>query len=90
MSTRKPTSPITPAFLSLQDAATRTGYSVYTLRGKINSGELPAFRMSGKPGAEMRVRVADLDGLLQPYIPSAAYTERAARQRHPLDPVDNL
>lgn len=88
MSTRKPTS-TTPAFLSLQDASTRTGYSVYTLRAKINSGELPAFRMSGKPGAEMRVRIADLDGLLHPHTPSAVYAERAARQRHPLDPVDD-
>ena len=84
MTIRRTTSSVVPAFLSLQDAATHTGFSVYTLRAKIHSGELPAYRLSGKPGAELRVKLADLDALLEPYIPSTVYAEQVARQRHPL------
>lgn len=82
-------SSIPPAFISLKDAAARTGYSVFTLREKINSGELPAYRLSGKPGAQMRVKIADLDALLEPVIPPTVYADRMARQRHPLDRADH-
>jgi hypothetical protein len=63
---------------------------VFTLRDKVNSGDLPAYRMSGKPGAQMRVKIADVDALLEPVIPPAIYAERLARQRHPLDPVHDF
>ena len=88
MGAKKSISIITPEFLSLKDAATRTGFSVFTLREKVNSGELPAYRLSGKPGAQMRVKRADVDALLEPVIPPAIYAERLARQRHPLDRPD--
>ncbi len=68
-----------PLYMSLQDAAARTGFSVFTFREKIASGELPAFRLSDKPGSAIRVKVADVDALLKPVIPEIIYADRAAR-----------
>ncbi len=85
MSAKKSNSTTMPEFISLKDAATRTGFSVFTLREKVNSGELPAYRLSGKPGGQMRVKIIDVDALLEPVIPPSIYAERLARQRHPLD-----
>jgi len=59
----------TPEYESLRSAAARTGYSVFTFREKIASGELPAYRISDKPGSAMRVKVADVNALLRPVIP---------------------
>lgn len=59
-----------PHFISLQDAAVRTGFSVFSLREKVASGELPAYRMSDKPGSAIRVKVADVDALFKPVIPA--------------------
>jgi hypothetical protein len=66
----------TPAILdqrvSLQTAAAACDCDVKTLRRKIASGELPAVRVGArKPGTirdtrPIRIRVADLDALLQP------------------------
>ena len=51
MSTR--TAIPTPEYESLRSAAARTGYSVFTFRDKIASGELPASRISDKPGRSL-------------------------------------
>ncbi|EID10878.1 DNA binding domain-containing protein [Mycobacterium xenopi RIVM700367] len=65
---------ITPReFESIKHAAERTDFSVFTLREKIASGELPAYRLSDKPGAALRVKVADVNALLKPVIPSLVY-----------------
>lgn len=74
MSNHRPT---TPEFISLKDAAARTGFSVFTFRDKIAAGELPAYRLSDKPGSQMRVRVRDVDALMKPVIPDAVYADRA-------------
>ncbi|MCP9271133.1 MerR family transcriptional regulator [Mycolicibacterium arenosum] len=58
-----------PEYESLRSASARTGYSIYTFREKIASGELPAYRISDKPGSAMRVKVADVNALLRPVIP---------------------
>lgn len=68
----------TPHFISLQ-AAIRTGFSVFTFREKIASGELPAYRLSDKPGSAIRVKVADVDAMMKPVIPAEIYTDRLAR-----------
>ena len=69
-----------PVFESLQSAAQRTGYSVYTFRDKIAAGELEAFRISDKPGAALpRVRVSDVDAMMRPVIPAEVYPERISR-----------
>jgi hypothetical protein len=78
-------SPTADTFVPLRDAAAAINYSVDSLRAKIASGELPAFQMSGRRGAEIRVKLADVYALLEPVIPPRVYAERAARQRHPLD-----
>ncbi|MGJ6122973.1 excisionase family DNA-binding protein [Mycolicibacterium sp. Y3] len=65
-----------PHFISLRDAATRTGFSVFTLRDKIASGELPAYRLSDKPGSAIRVKVADVDALMKPVIPTEIAASR--------------
>lgn len=60
-------------FESIKHAAERTDFSVFTLREKIASGELPAYRLSDKPGAALRVKVADVNALLKPVIPTEVY-----------------
>lgn len=70
---------IHPDFESLRSAAGRTGFSVDTFRDKIARGELPAYRLSDKPGSAIRVKVADVDALLKPVLPAAVYADRAAR-----------
>jgi excisionase family DNA binding protein len=63
-------STITPEFISLRDAAARTGFSVFTIREKIDGGELPAYRISDKPNSALRVRLADVDALMKPVVPT--------------------
>lgn len=58
-----------PVFESPQSAAARTGYSIYAIRQQIIEGRLPAYRLNDKPGSSLRVRVADVDALLTPYLP---------------------
>jgi hypothetical protein len=43
-------------FESIKHAAERTDFSVFTIREKIDSGELPAYRLSDKPGLARRKR----------------------------------
>jgi excisionase family DNA binding protein len=62
-----------PEYESLRSAATRTGFSVDIFREKIASGELPAYRLSDKPGSAIRVKRADVDSLFKPVIPDAIY-----------------
>ena len=57
----------TDAFISLGKAAEMLSISVRTLRRRIASGELPAFR-SGR--RIIRIRVADVEKLLR-RVPSA-------------------
>lgn len=73
MSTR--TTP-TPEYESLRSAATRTGYSIFTFRELIDRGELPAYRLSHKPGSAYRVKVADVNALLKPVIPTEILAAR--------------
>jgi excisionase family DNA binding protein len=65
-----------PHFISLKDAATRTGFSVFTFREKIASGELAAYRLSDKPGSALRVKVTDVDALMKPVIPAEIQAAR--------------
>jgi excisionase family DNA binding protein len=60
----------------LQDAATRTGFSVFTFRELVAEGRLPAYRISDKPGSAIRVKVADVDALMKPVIPVEVYADR--------------
>ncbi|MDA4108156.1 excisionase family DNA-binding protein [Mycolicibacterium holsaticum] len=70
-----PARPITPDFESLQHAAARTGFSVFTFRALVSSGKLPAYRLSDKPGSAIRVKRADVDALMKPLIPEAVYAD---------------
>jgi hypothetical protein len=60
----------TAEYESLQRASTRTALSVWLLREKIASGELPAYRASDKPGSAIRVKIADVDALMKPVLPA--------------------
>ena len=77
-------------YVGLNELVQYSGYSKSYLRRAIDNGDLPAFQMAGRRGAELRVRLSDLDALMQPVIPQTALTERIAQQRHPLDlgPLD--
>jgi excisionase family DNA binding protein len=66
----------TPEWESLQDAAARTGFSVFTFREKVANGELRAYRISDKLGAAIRVRVTDVNALMRPVIPTEVYADR--------------
>jgi excisionase family DNA binding protein len=66
-----------PEYESLKCAAARIGFSAEALRRKVDSGELPAFRISDKPGSGIRVKRTDVDALLKPVIPDAIYANRA-------------
>jgi excisionase family DNA binding protein len=66
----------TPEYESLRSAAARTGYSVFTFREKIASGQLPAYRLSDKPGSAMRVKVADVNAMLKPVMPAEIVASR--------------
>ena len=66
----------TPEFESLKSAAARTEISVWTLRDKVASGELRAFRFSHKPGSAIRVKRTDVDALFTPVIPESVYGTR--------------
>jgi excisionase family DNA binding protein len=68
-----------PDYESLKTAAARTEISIYTLRDKVASGVLRAYRFSDKPGSAIRVRRTDVDALFKPVIPDAVYADRAAR-----------
>lgn len=69
MSSRDSKKSIARVYYRLKDGAAYSGFSVYTLRELIYSGKLPAYRLSGKPGAELRIKLSDLDALLEPYVP---------------------
>lgn len=73
-------SPITRQFISLQDAATRTGFSVFTFRDLVSSGALRAYRLSDKPGSAIRVKISDVDALMKPVLPEAIVADRHAAQ----------
>lgn len=60
MSTIESTKP--GAFISLSTAADILGISVHTLRRRIATGELPAFRTGRRI---IRIRVSDLEKLLR-------------------------
>lgn len=54
----------------------RTGFSVFSLRDKIASGELPAYRISDKPRSAIRVKISDVDALFKPLIPTEVQASR--------------
>lgn len=64
----------TPIYISLQEAAERTGFSVFTFREKVAAGELPAYRISDKPGSAIRVKVSDVEALMKPVLPDELRT----------------
>ena len=71
-----PVAPTTPPaantqWESIKSASERTGFSEWTLRQEINTGRLPAYRLSTKPGSRIRLKVADVDALLHPVLPAA-------------------
>ena len=83
--------PGTDRYVGLTELVRYSGYSKSYLRRAIDNGDLPAYRMEGRRGAELRVRLSDLDSLMQPVTPRNLLNERIARQRHPLDlgPLDS-
>lgn len=69
-------SAIIPEFITLQEAAARTGFSVFTFRGLINEGRLPGYRLNDKPGSAIRVKRSDVAALMKPVIPAEIYADR--------------
>ncbi|WP_460355817.1 excisionase family DNA-binding protein [Mycobacterium sp. ZZG] len=66
----------TPEFESLRSAAARTGFSVFTFRELVASGELTGYRLSDKPGSAIRVKRSDVDAMMKPVIPAAISASR--------------
>jgi len=82
--TRAADNHLAPVFVSLSTGSKSHAVSVPTLRDKIATGELRAFRFSDKPGSAIRVRVGDLDALFKPVIPDEVYAadDRRPRRRN--------
>ncbi|WP_138996808.1 excisionase family DNA-binding protein [Rhodococcus zopfii] len=59
-----PTTTNEPTYVSMSEAGRRVGVSRYTIRDRVLSGELPAYRL-GK-GRTVLIKVSDLDALLRP------------------------
>lgn len=53
-------------WLTLDEAAQRTGWTVRTVRRYIDSGRLVAYRATG--GRTLRLRSDDVDGLFLPVV----------------------
>ncbi|WP_253866840.1 excisionase family DNA-binding protein [Mycobacterium asiaticum] len=53
----------------IRAAENYTGLSRHTLRAKVASGELPAYRVSDKPGSAYLFKFSDLDALMKPVVP---------------------
>lgn len=64
------TTPIPPKYVPMNDAVRYTGISKFTLRDKVASGELPAYRVTDKPGSAYLFKLSDLDALMKPIIPA--------------------
>lgn len=70
-----------PEYESLKDAEARTGISHWTLRQKIATGELPAYRFSKKPRSAIRLKRSDVNALFAPVIPDAVYGDHLEKER---------
>ena len=72
MATTKPT----PVYITLKDAAARIGFSAWSIRVLVNQGKLPGYRISDKPGSTIRVKVSDVNALMNPVIPAEIAASR--------------
>ena len=75
MSTNPATGRVSTEWISLRQAAAIYAVSIYTLRRRIASGDLPAVKLGYKL---IRVRIKDLDKLF-PAIPTTRPEDRYAR-----------
>ena len=66
----------TQIYTSIKGAAERIHYSEWMIRELIDIGKLPAYRLSDKPGSTIRVKIADIDALFQPVIPTEIAASR--------------
>ncbi|WP_247611628.1 helix-turn-helix domain-containing protein [Gordonia paraffinivorans] len=62
--------------LSIRDLVSEYKYARHTWYEWIAEGKLPAYRLTDKPGARIRVRRADVEALLLPVIPTEVYAHR--------------
>lgn len=76
---KAPKTSVGPTFISLYAAGDRIGYGIHTMRDKVATGELRAYRISDKPGSAIRVKVADVDALMKPVIPAEVYPDATGR-----------
>jgi excisionase family DNA binding protein len=53
-------------YIGLQDAAAYLDVNPMTIRRMISRGQLTAYRLGGKGGRLIKIRVADLDALMSP------------------------
>jgi excisionase family DNA binding protein len=56
------THPPARQYLSVKHSAEYADCSVFTIREKVDSGELPAYRLSDKPGSSIRIKRAKRTG----------------------------
>lgn len=55
-----------------------------SIRTLIANGDLPAYRISNRPGSSIRIRISDVIALLQPVVPKTALASARSRQPGPL------
>lgn len=72
-------------FITIQQVRALLGFkSDKPVREQIDTGVLPAYRVSNKPGAAIRILVDDVYRVLQPVIPPEVYADMRSRQPSPL------
>lgn len=59
------------AWVTIEDAADYLGVSSLTVRRRIQSGDLTAYRVTG--GAAIRLRAADVRALMLPVTPTGGH-----------------
>ncbi|MCV7302630.1 excisionase family DNA-binding protein [Mycobacterium barrassiae] len=64
----------TSIYTSVKGAAQRYDVADCTIRELINTGRLPAYRFSDKPGSAIRIKITDLEALMKPVIPAELRT----------------
>lgn len=55
-------------FIGSREAGERVGVSPWTIQRRVRSGALPAYR-TGSNTSPLRIKVSDVDALLQPVAP---------------------
>ena len=79
MTRKLPARPILDQHVTINEIATRFNLSPWTVRAWIQDGKLAAVKVGNGPRAPLRIRVADVEALLNPVTPSGRRSNEVAK-----------